>query len=254
MKISTSTTQNLAQEEIKREAKKDINKKDLKETKQAQNAPKSAQKVAAKSVDTSELKNSPLTQEIKNINSNIGRLQVAQKSLDAIESDVRKVVELTEQSKQTADKKEQNEIQDEINALKKNIESTLKKATFESSNVFAKSIMDNDEVLFDAPKLNVSLLNSNAQKFYDVLKEQQVQVKDALETLKDQAEENADKLAKNDKALARNKAGKIQNENKAASRDMQNTDGSFLKKLGSLFRVSHDTDKLSNQRVKELLA
>lgn len=229
MKINANTAQKLAKEEVK--------KKDIQETRATQTTNKKLEK--NKNIDTSEIKNNPLSQNIKNTNSNIGRLQIAQKALSSIESDAKKIAKLAQESKETLDKGEQEELKEEMSVLKKNIESAIKKATFEGSNVFSKGIKDNKErIIFDAPKLNVKLLDSDAQKFYDVLKEQQVEIKDAIQILQEQAQESTDKLANS----------------KTNSADTQNTDGSFLKKLGSLFRVSHDTDKLSNQRVQELLA
>lgn len=228
MKINANTTQKLAKEEMK--------KKDIQETRAAQTTNKKLEK--NKNIDTSEIKNNPLSQNIKNTNSNIGRLQIAQKTLNSIESDAKKIAKLAQESKETLDKGEQEDLKEEMSALKKNVESAIKKATFEEINIFSKNIKDNKErIIFDAPKLNIKLLDSDAQKFYDVLKEQQVQIKDAIQILQEQAQESSDKLAN----------GKIN------STDTQNTNGSFLKKFGSLFRVSHDTDKLSNQRVQELL-
>lgn len=231
MKIS-NTTQQLAQEEIK--------KQDIKKAKHpAQKAEAAQVSKNDKNMDISEVKNNPLTQNIKNINSDIGKLQVAQKSLSAIESDAMKMAKLSEDYRESFDKAEQSEIKKEMSILKKNIESVLKKAIFEGNNVFSKNIKNNKEqVIFEATSLNTRLLDTDAQRFYDVLKEQQTQIKDAIHTLQEEAQESASKLTSK----------------KTDSKDMQSADGSFLKKFGSLFRVSHDTDKLSQQRVQELLA
>lgn len=178
MKINANTTQKLAKEEMK--------KKDIQETRAAQTTNKKLEK--NKNIDTSEIKNNPLSQNIKNTNSNIGRLQIAQKTLNSIESDAKKIAKLAQESKETLDKGEQEDLKEEMSALKKNVESAIKKATFEEINVFSKNIKDNKErIIFDAPKLNIKLLDSDAQKFYDVLKEQQVQIKDAIQILLEKA-------------------------------------------------------------------
>ena len=237
MKIS-SPAQKLTQEELKRDELK------KQETKQAQATQKEISKSKiGQGADTSEISNNPIAQNIKQINSDIGRLQIAQKSLSSIEPDVKKMLKLSKDYKESFDKSEQDEIKEEMSALKKNIESTLKSATFEGSNVFTKNIKDNkDQVIFDAQKLDVKLLNTDdTQKFYDVLKEQQKQIKDAIQTLQGQAQGNTDKLV----------SSKIKGKD---NQNVQSTDGSFLKKFGSLFRVSHNEDKLSTQRVQELLA
>ena len=114
----------------------------------------------------------------------------------------------------------------------------MKKATFDGSNVFRKNNKDNKEqVIFEAQKLNTGLLDSDAQRFYDVLKEQQAQIKDAIKILQSQAQDSADSLGT-----------KVVN-----SEDLKKTNGSFLKRFGSLFKVSHNEDKLNKQRVQELL-
>ena len=233
MKIS-NTTQNIAQEELKKQG--------TKETKQAQTSQKKAPKLSAgQNTDTSEIKNNPFAQDVKRLNSDIGKLQIAQKSLQVIEADAKKIANLSEEMKETFDKAEQDEIKEEIGALKKNIESTLKNATFEGNNVFSKNIKDNKEqVIFDAQKLNTKLLNTDAQKFYSIVTEQQTQVKDAIQTLQKQAQESTNKI--------------VQNSVSAKDTNMEETNGSFLKKFGSLFRTSHNTEKLNNQRVQELLA
>ena len=100
MKINANTTQKLAKEEMK--------KKDIQETRAAQTTNKKLEK--NKNIDTSEIKNNPLSQNIKNTNSNIGRLQIAQKTLNSIESDAKKIAKLAQESKETLDKGEQEEI------------------------------------------------------------------------------------------------------------------------------------------------
>ena len=125
MKINANTTQKLAKEEMK--------KKDIQETRAAQTTNKKLEK--NKNIDTSEIKNNPLSQNIKNTNSNIGRLQIAQKTLNSIESDAKKIAKLAQESKETLDKGEQEDLKEEMSALKKNVESAIKKATFEEINV-----------------------------------------------------------------------------------------------------------------------
>lgn len=155
---------------------------------------------------------------------------------------MKKFAELADEDKETFDKGEKDDIRTQMQDLKKNIESVLKKATFEGTSVFAKNIKDGSgNVIFNAPKLKVGLLDTDAKKFYDILKEQQSEIKDAIDTLKEQADNDAEKLNAKDGV-------------KVAKQDVKETDGSFLRKLDSLFRVSHDTDKLNNQRVQELLA
>ena len=155
---------------------------------------------------------------------------------------MKKFAELADEDKETFDKGEKDDIRTQMQDLKKNIESVLKKATFEGTSVFAKNIKDGSgNVIFNAPKLKVGLLDTDAKKFYDILKEQQSEIKDAIDTLKEQADNDAEKLNAKDGV-------------KVAKQDAKETDGSFLRKLDSLFRVSHDTDKLNNQRVQELLA
>ena len=235
MKINTSTSQTLKQEELKA--------KGAKAPQQTQDSKDTSKVDKAKSVDVSGIKDSQLAQNLKNTNSDIGRLQVAQKSLKSIESDVKKLVELSEEEQESLDKGERDEIHTQIQALKRSVESAMKKATFDGVGVFSKNIKDDGgNVIFEATKLKVSLLSTDAKKFYDILKEQQGEIKEAIETLKEQADADTEKLSI--------KTGV----DKVANKDVKETDGSFLKKLGSLFRVSHDTDKLSSQRVQELLA
>ncbi len=100
MKINANTTQKLAKEEMK--------KKDIQETRAAQTTNKKLEK--NKNIDTSEIKNNPLSQNIKNTNSNIGRLQIAQKTLNSIESDAKKIAKLAQESKETLDKGEQEDL------------------------------------------------------------------------------------------------------------------------------------------------
>ncbi len=230
MKVSNNT-QNLARDEIKKQ-----------NTKQAKEVPSTSKQTSnaqmTQSVDASAMKSKISAQNIKNINNDIGKLQVAQKSLKAIESDAKKVAQLSKDYKETQDKKRQESIKAEMSNLKNSIESTLKKATFDGSNVFSKNIKDNKEqVIFEAQKLNTGLLDSDAQRFYDVLKEQQAQIKDAIKILQSQAQDSADSLGT-----------KVAN-----SEDLKKTNGSFLKRFGSLFKVSHNEDKLNKQRVQELL-
>ena len=89
MKINANTTQKLAKEEMK--------KKDIQETRAAQTTNKKLEK--NKNIDTSEIKNNPLSQNIKNTNSNIGRLQIAQKTLNSIEYDAKKIDKLAQERK-----------------------------------------------------------------------------------------------------------------------------------------------------------
>lgn len=236
MKVGASTAQNIAQEDLKnKEAKKAA-------VKINQNSQKTQ---GNKGADINGVKSNPNAQNIKNINSSIGRLQLAQKSLDTIETDVKKYNQLSQDLKETFEKDEQDDMQEEMRKLKKGIESVLRDSNFEGSNVFSKPVKDSkDRLLFDAPKLNISLLEKDSQKFYDTLKQSQEQIKDAINTLKNQAEESSDKLAN------KNVMNKLSSENKQNNE----ADGSFLSKLGSLFRVSHDASKLSSDRVHELLS
>lgn len=237
MKVSTSTAQNIAQEELKNKNAQKVAAKAAQDSKKTQDS---------KGVDSSSVKSNPLAQNIKNINTNIGKLQVAQKSLESIESDSKKYNQLAQDLKETFEKDEQDDIKEQMRDLRKNIESTLKNATFEGGNVFAKAFKDSkDKMLFDAPKINTQLLDSDSQKFYDTLKEAQSQIKNAISTLQNEAESNSSKLASS--APSSSKASK-------ETQDTESTNGSFLSKLGSLFRVSHDTSKLSNDRVRELLS
>lgn len=221
---------------ITNNSSKDIIKKDLK-TQTTKTEKQKADEATKKATETKEKLNSnPNAQNIKDTNINIGRLQVAQKSLKAIESDVEKIVELTKDKQEEMQEGKQKEIQKEILVLRKKVESTMQQATFEGNNVFKTSVKNRKgENLFDASDLNMKLLDSDSEKFYDVFKARQAQVKNALQTLQEDAQANADKLAKN-----------IQN--------IESTDSSFLKKFSSLFRVSHDTNKLDNKRVQELLS
>lgn len=224
MKIDNNTSQNITQKELKTPEIKSKNKNI------EQN-----QKV----VDKNEVKMNPLAQNIKDINANIGRLQVAQNTLNAMEPDAKKYVTLAQEGKETLEKNERDDIKNEMTMLKKNIDNTFKKALFEGNNVFSQNIKDrNNNVIFDAKKLNSKLLDSDAQKFYDTLKDQQVQVKDAIKILQDDAQDSTQRIANG----------------KTTTRNVQSTEGSFLKKFGDLFRVSHDTNKLSESRVQELLA
>ena len=102
MKITTSTSQTLKQEELK--------SKESKAAKQAQDSKDSPKADKAKSVDVSGIKDSQLAQNLKNTNSDIGRLQVAQKSLKTIESDVKKFAQLADEDKETFDKSQKDEI------------------------------------------------------------------------------------------------------------------------------------------------
>lgn len=224
MKIDNNTSQNITQKELKTPEIKSKNKNI------EQN-----QKV----VDKNEVKMNPLAQNIKDINANIGRLQVAQNTLNAMEPDAKKYATLAQEGKETLEKNERDDIKNEMTMLKKNIDNTFKKALFEGNNVFSQNIKDrNNNVIFDAKKLNSKLLDSDAQKFYDTLKDQQVQVKDAIKILQDDAQDSTQRIANG----------------KTTTRNVQSTEGSFLKKFGDLFRVSHDTNKLSESRVQELLA
>lgn len=224
MKIDNNTSQNITQKELKTPEIKSKNKNI------EQN-----QKV----VDKNEVKMNPLAQNIKDINANIGRLQVAQNTLNTMEPDAKKYATLAQEGKETLEKNERDDIKNEMTMLKKNIDNTFKKALFEGNNVFSQNIKDrNNNVIFDAKKLNSKLLDSDAQKFYDTLKDQQVQVKDAIKILQDDAQDSTQRIANG----------------KTTTRNVQSTEGSFLKKFGDLFRVSHDTNKLSESRVQELLA
>ncbi|WP_295698162.1 hypothetical protein [uncultured Helicobacter sp.] len=230
MKI-TNATQQINKEDLKKQA--------TQETKQTQNINKnSSDTKATQGVDTNDIKNNLYAQKIKDTNNDIGKLQVAQKSLNSIESDAEKITKLSQEYKETFDKTDQDDIKQEMVTLQKNIESTLKNATFEGSNVFAKNIKDSEgRVIFNVAKINMRLLKADAQKFYDTLKEQQKQIKDAIQTLQKQAEGNTEKIAGSN-----------------AAKHAQGTNSSFLKRLGSLFSVSHNADKLDKQRVQELLS
>ncbi|RDU60560.1 hypothetical protein [Helicobacter marmotae] len=229
MKI-TNHTQQVAQEEFKNKA---LNGASLQKTKDTSNA-----KIKHNAMDTNDIHNNPSAQQIKQINLDIGKLQVTQKSLKTMESDAKKYAQLSEEYKENSDKTEQMSMKKEMSILKKNIESIYKKATFEGQNVFSKNIKDsNEQVIFHAQKLNMNLLNANPDEFYGTLKEQQTQIKDALQTLQTQAQNSTAKLT-------------LDNTN---NKDVQHTDSSFLKKFSSLFRVSHDTQKLNSHRVQELL-
>lgn len=217
MKITANSNQGV----VKQEAKTPV--------------PNQEKQAIAKSEKTSNkheaVKSSPSAQNIKDVNINIGRLQVAQTTLKTLESDVKKIAELAKSDA----KSEQKEMLD----LKKKVEDTLKKATFDGKSVFGASIGDSKgKTIFDASQLNMKLLDSDPQKFYDTLKTQQTQAKDAMQTLQDDAQANTDELAL--------KA--------SSSQDLESTDNSFLKKFKNLFRVSHNTDKLDSKRVQELLA
>lgn len=232
MKISANSSQNITTSD--KSKLKAQESKNIKENKAEANKSLQAQ---------SDIKSNPLSQGIKNINSDIGRLQVAQNSLNSIESEAKEFLKLAKDLKETPDKSGQNEIKEEMDTLKKSIQNTLKKATFDGSSVFSKVIKDSgDKIVFDAPKLNAKLLDSDAQKFYDTLKTQQSEIKEAISTLQNDATTLSNKM--NDKA----------NGGKVANQDVQASDGSFLKKFSSLFKSSHDTSKLSQSRVQELLA
>lgn len=87
MKIdSSSTSQSIAQKELK-----------TSEIKSKSKNVEQDQKV----VDRNEVKTNPLAQNIKDINTNIGRLQVAQNTLDSMEPDAKKYATLAQESKET---------------------------------------------------------------------------------------------------------------------------------------------------------
>lgn len=217
---------------ITNNSSKDIVKKDLR----SQAIKTEKQKIDETTKKTTEAKeklnSNPNAQSIKDTNINIGQLQVAQSSLKSMEIDVEKIVELTKDKQEEMQEGKQKEIL----VLRKKIENTMKQAIFNGNNVFKMNIKNSKgENLFDASDLNMKLLDSNSEKFYDTFKARQTQVKNALQTLQEDAQVNADKLAKN-----------IQN--------IESTNDSFLKKFSNLFRVSHDTNKLDNKRVQELLS
>lgn len=223
MKITNSSSQDIIKKDLKSQSAKKVDKQKISETK----------KVAQTKEN---LTPNPTAQHIKDININIGRLQVAQNSLKAMESDVKKIVELSQDKQEEMQEGKQQEIQTEILSLRKKVENTFKKATFEGRNVFSVSIKnENGDSLFDASELNMKLLDSDSEKFYDIFKARQAQAKDALQTLQEDAQNGTDRLAKN-----------IQN--------AESADGSFLKKFSNLFRLSHDTNKLDSKRVQELLS
>jgi len=194
-----------------------------------------------KALDANEVKNRQEAQNIKVINANIGRLQIAQKALDSIESSAKKLINLHEDAQETLDKNELEEIKTEIKTIKKDIQNTLKSAIFENSNVFSKVIKNSrGEVVFDATKVNYGLLENNIEQFYETIKSSKNEIKEALSALKNDANNNTKMLARTD--------------SNSNDKDIQSTDSSFLKKFGSLFSSAHDTSKISTQRAKELLA
>ncbi len=91
MKI-TNATQQINKEDLKKQA--------TQETKQTQNINKnSSDTKATQGVDTNDIKNNLYAQKIKDTNNDIGKLQVAQKSLNSIESDAEKITKLSQEYK-----------------------------------------------------------------------------------------------------------------------------------------------------------
>lgn len=220
MKINSNINQSVKQANTK--APKPESK--AQNTKEAQTKPSDKNDIKAPALNA---------QAIKNANSNIGRLQVMEDSLDKIESNAKQHAKLDKEYKQALEKSQKDDIKDEMDDIKKDIESTMKKATFDGSNVFSKPIKDsNNKTILDPTKLNAKLLDSDSAKFYSTLKEQQGEIKTAMLTLQSEVDNEVNNKAKN----------------------VEKADTGFLNKFANLFKSSHDSSKLDNKRVQELLA
>lgn len=176
-------------------------------------------------------------ENIKETNLNIGKLQVLQKSLDSLESPLRKA-----QKALSTDSKEQ------IAEAREQAEKIIKSSTFNGQKVFGVSVKDSkNNVVLEPVVVDTSFISADKREleiFSKNIQESKAQVKEALNALSKDAQENIQTLSKAKNLPEKDTIANEQDSGKIAS---------FFKKFGDFLRGAQASQKVDSERVSQLL-
>lgn len=185
------------------------------------------------------------TDNIKDSNTNIGKLQTLQASLDSIEQKVRNLQKISDETQR---EQKAQEVKDEITQM-------MQTTKFQGQKVFGVNIRDSQgNIVLQKVSLDTSLISEDTHDldaFNQELKDLRKDIKEAIALIAEDAQANAQKIHTQAKATKEHKESTLDSitEEKQPSKI-----ASFFKGMGDLLRGSHDTNKLDSKRVSKLLS
>ena len=203
-------------------------------------------KTTATKLDSRPATNAISTDNIKDLNTNIGKLQTLQASLDSIEQKVRSLQKISDEA-QRGEKAQ--ELKDEIAQM-------VQETKFQGQKVFGVSFKDSQgNVVLEKVKLDTSLINEDKQDldaFSQDLKDTRNNIKEAITLISEDAQASAQKIH------TQAKEKRTQHDEGALDSITQEKQpskiASFFKSMGDFLRGSHDGSKLDSKRVSKLLS
>ena len=186
------------------------------------------------------------TDIIKDLNTNIGKLQTLQSSLDSIEQKVRSLQKINDETQR---REKAEELKDEITQ-------TIQNTKFQGQKVFGVRFKDSQgNIVLEKIKLDTSLISEDKQdleSFNQELKDLQKDIKDAIALLSQDAQESAQKIQA--KATQKHDKPKENALDSLTKEKQPSKIASFFKNMGDFLRGSHDASKLDSKRVSKLLS
>lgn len=201
-----------------------------------------AKKVEGQKKSTSDVKNvedsvkinqNTLSENIKDINNNIGSLQIAINHMDMMNSDAK---ELSVVSKKLQNKQDINQNSQKASNIKTNLVKDYEEATFNGENVFSK----NYSKIIPESKFSPNLIrpskvsqddSMNVEKFLKVLNEQKQYAKETIQLLNNKLQNQTNELKKTD--VSYNQIDKTAL-NQEEFKNAHNTKGITLERLSKL--------------------
>ena len=203
-------------------------------------------KTTSTKLDSRPATNAISTDNIKDLNTSIGKLQTLQTSIDSIEQKVRSLQKISDEA-QRGEKAQE---------LKDEIEQIMQETKFQGQKVFGVSFKDSQgNVVLEKVKLDTSLINEDKQDldtFSQDLKDTRNNIKEAITLISEDAQASAQKIhtqAKEKRTQHDEGALDSITEEKQPSKI-----ASFFKSMGDFLRGSHDGSKLDSKRVSKLLS
>lgn len=185
------------------------------------------------------------TDDIKDSNTNIGKLQTLQSSLDSIEQKVRNLRKISDEAQRG---QKAQEIKDEITQI-------MQDTKFQGQKVFGVRFKDSaGNVVLDKVKLDTSLISEDTRDldaFSQELKDLRKDIKEAMTLIAQDAQDSAQKIHTQAKATQNHKESALDS---ITQEKQPSKIASFFKSMGDFLRGSHDSSKLDSGRVSKLLS
>lgn len=205
-------------------------------------------KTTSTKLDSRPATNTINTDNIKDLNTSIGKLQTLQTSIDSIEQKVRSLQKISDEA-QRGEKAQ--EFKDEI-------EQIMQETKFQGQKVFGVSFKDSQgNVVLEKVKLDTSLINEDKQDlnaFSQDLKDIRGSIKEAITLISEDAQASAQKIHTQAKATQKYNERKEDALDSITEEKQPSKIASFFKSMGDFLRGSHDGSKLDSKRVSKLLS